>query len=65
LQPSTSLKRYVKTLFEQRGTKTSTATISRWFNTRFPFKGKKVKTCNVPLDKIQAGEHPPMERVHP
>jgi transposase len=53
LEPSTSLPRYVKTLFEQRGTKVSPATLSRWFNTQFPFKGKKVKTCNVPLDKFK------------
>jgi transposase len=53
LEPSTSLNRYVQALFQKKGTKVSRSTISRWFNTRFPFKGKKVKTCNVPLDKFK------------
>jgi transposase len=53
LEPSTSLACYVKVLFEKKGTKVSPATLSRWFNMRFPFKGKKVKTCNVPLDKFK------------
>jgi hypothetical protein len=53
LQPSTSLKAYVKALFDEKETTVSRMTISRWFNTRFPFKGKKVKTCNVPLDKFK------------
>jgi hypothetical protein len=53
LQPSTSLARYVKVLFEEKGTKVSPATLSRWFNTRFPFKGKKVKTCNVQRQQQQ------------
>jgi transposase len=53
LQPSTSLARFKKSLFDMKGTKVSRMTISRWFNTRFPFKGKKVKTCNVPLDKFK------------
>jgi hypothetical protein len=53
LQPATSLNAYVKALFQKKGTKVSRATLSRWLLTRFPFKGKKVKTCNVPLDKFK------------
>jgi hypothetical protein len=53
LEPGTSLARYVKVLFEEKGTEVSRMTISRWLNTRFPFKGTKVKTCNVPLDKFK------------
>jgi hypothetical protein len=50
LAPSTSLAGYVKVLYEKKGTKVSPATLSRWFNTRFPFKGKKVKTNKAPLE---------------
>jgi transposase len=53
LEPTTSLAHYVKVLFEEKGTEVSRMTISRWFNKRFPFKGTKVKTCNVPLDKFK------------
>jgi transposase len=55
LQPSTSLKRYVKTLFEQRVPRSTLLLFRVGLTRAFPSRGRRWRraTCNVPLDKFK------------
>ena len=52
-KPSMRLSQYCMYLRVQRGTIVSESTISRWFLTRFPFKGSFRKPNLVPIDKFK------------
>ena len=52
-EPSRSNASYVENLHMVTGTRTSTSTISRWFNTFFPIKGSFCRPNMVPVDKFK------------
>lgn len=52
-EPSRSNASYVENLYAATGTSTSTSTISRWFNSFFPIKGRFCQPNMVPIDKFK------------